>query len=491
MAGARGVQVVDGRSPTPLFGPAGLALAFLLALIASWPMLALQGPLVFFDTVQYYDRGGKLIAMVFGSQEVAAPVGDAGGATAGGQGEPGLTGIRIRSLPYALYTYLSANTPLGLYFTCLVQGAIAIWVFFALVPAAALRRSWWLWTGFALMVVFTALPWFVSYAMPDILGAILPVYYIILLRRIDRMAAWQRWVLALLATAAIAVHYGNQPLAAVLAVVVLAWRGFEGRFGWRIALMAIGPVVAVLSFNFAVGAATSDQPTAKSFSAAPKRLPILLARSIEDGPARWYLDDACPQAGYAMCEIFDPMPENITAFLWEQGGYAGASDAQIARINEEENAILWEAFKRYPIQQTRALVRNAGLQAVKVGLDDMWTLTRPADAFPGDEIEPVDAEREKPGQLLMFDRIVSVATLVAVLLVLAGMATGRIGPLGREAFVLLAVALAVNAAVFGGLSAPVDRYQGRLAWLIPAMLVLYTAPGLGVRTRYGTPQGRP
>ena len=34
------------------------------------------------------------------------------------------------------------------------------------------------------------------------------------------------------------------------------------------------------------------------------------------------------------------------------------------------------------------------------------------------------------------------------------------------------IALLVNAAVYGGLSAPVDRYQSRLAWLIPALLAL-------------------
>jgi hypothetical protein len=43
-------------------------------------------------------------------------------------------------------------------------------------------------------------------------------------------------------------------------------------------------------------------------------------------------------------------------------------------------------------------------------------------------------------------------------------------------------ALLVNAAVYGGLSAPVDRYQSRLAWLVPALLaldlVLKARPGL-------------
>ena len=39
---------------------------------------------------------------------------------------------------------------------------------------------------------------------------------------------------------------------------------------------------------------------------------------------------------------------------------------------------------------------------------------------------------------------------------------------------LVAVAgLAINAAIFGGLSVPVDRYQGRVVWIIPALAALF------------------
>ncbi len=39
---------------------------------------------------------------------------------------------------------------------------------------------------------------------------------------------------------------------------------------------------------------------------------------------------------------------------------------------------------------------------------------------------------------------------------------------------LVAVAgLAINAAIFGGLSVPVDRYQGRVVWIVPVLAALF------------------
>ena len=38
--------------------------------------------------------------------------------------------------------------------------------------------------------------------------------------------------------------------------------------------------------------------------------------------------------------------------------------------------------------------------------------------------------------------------------------------------VVLVVGLLANAAIFGGLSAPVDRYQARVAWLVPLLALV-------------------
>ncbi len=460
------------RDAAPLFGAKGLAAALLIALMLCWPMLVASGPLYFFDTIFYLNRGEKIMMFATGGEAGGAQAagGTGAAADAGGGGGGGQEGLKIRSLPYALYLYLTVHSPLGLYLTCLLQSWVVIWAFFALIPQAALKNARTLAIGLLLVGAFSSLPWFASYAMPDVLGAILPIFYICLLRRMDELLAWQRWALAALTAGAILTHYGNVPLAAALAVAVLGWRALTGSLRVEAVLLASAPIIVAIGFNFAAGSVA-----AKEASAAPKRLPILLARSLEDGPARWYLDDACPEAGYAMCDMFETMPTNITEFMWEEDGYAGATDAQIEAIRAEENAILWQSFKRYPIEQSRALLGNTALQTVRVGLDEMWPISPEDSPLSPDTLGQPDRDSPKPAGVTAFDWIVPIATLIFAIAYVLAIVTGRVGRPGVEALVLLAFTLIVNAAIFGGLSAPVDRYQGRLVWLIPALLTVYLA----------------
>ena len=469
----------------PYFTARGFVIAALMTLVLCWPMLVAGGPLYHFDTANYFDRGEQMADVLWGATGAEPGAG-------AGSGSDKRIGMKVRSLPYSLYTYLAAITPLGLYLVCLLQGAVVVWAFFALVPRLDARATGPLATGplatgplatgFAVVAGLSSLPWFVSYAMPDILGGILPIYYICLLGRFERLLVWQRWMLALLTVGAITAHYGNLPLAAALAAGVIGWRAWRRTIGWRVAAFAIGPVAMALALNVAGGTIATAEA-----SAAPKRLPILLARSLEDGPARWYLESACPQAEYAMCDLFETIPDNISSFLWAEQGYRTATDAQVEAIRAEENAILWEAFKRYPVQQSRALLGNAALQTIKVGTDDAWPLAPGSSPFAPQALSPPDTDLEKPAVIELFDTIVPLATLVAALIYVAAALTGRISRSWVRAGLLLGLALAVNAAVFGGLSAPVDRYQGRLVWLIPALLALALTQGriIPERTRRG------
>jgi hypothetical protein len=52
---------------------------------------------------------------------------------------------------------------------------------------------------------------------------------------------------------------------------------------------------------------------------------------------------------------------------------------------------------------------------------------------------------------------------------------GKLDQGRRETDILLVLlaGLAINAVIFGGLSAPVDRYQGRIIWLVPMLAGLF------------------
>ena len=76
-------------------------------------------------------------------------------------------------------------------------------------------------------------------------------------------------------------------------------------------------------------------------------------------------------------------------------------------------------------------------------------------------------------------------TLGGLALFALAWASGRTRPGDVEVFAMLLLGLALNALIFGGLSAPADRYQARIVWIVPAMVLLMVAragPG-AVRAR--------
>jgi hypothetical protein len=459
------------ESAAPYLSWRGGVLALLGALILCWPMLLTTRPLVYMDTPGYFETGHKIYeragAML---RHPAKPAGAPAAATGDRVATPEKTdtqGIKLRSIPFSLFLFVSGSTPVGLLLSCLLQGAATLWFFLALVPRLTRRALPYAAGGFLVVAAGTTLPWFVSYAMPDLLGVVIALYYALVLSRIDRLTRTQQVLVFLAMTTAVVMHYGNLPLALGLALTVLVWRGFRREIDRAAIFYCLAPVVAAAALNFAAGYVSTGDA-----SVAPKRMPILLARSLEDGPARWYLDDACKTERYAICQLFHPMPKNITQFLWVKNGYGAASDRQVEAIRAEEIPILIATFKRYPLEQSAAIVRNAARQLVAIGTEQLLPVPRDAPPNrPGDMWPATKWVQDYPA-LGLFDWITPFVTAAAAAILFGRMAWGGGQRHLREAAGIVLAALLLNALIFGGFSAPVDRYQSRLAWLIPALLAL-------------------
>jgi uncharacterized membrane protein YfcA len=70
------------------------------------------------------------------------------------------------------------------------------------------------------------------------------------------------------------------------------------------------------------------------------------------------------------------------------------------------------------------------------------------------------------------DVVTQTTTILSVGGLLALLLRRRLGRPELEALAILTAGLLANAAIFGGLSAPADRYQARLVWLLPLLLAL-------------------
>ncbi|MBW4708907.1 hypothetical protein KX928_14050 [Roseobacter sp. YSTF-M11] len=455
----------------PLFSLGGVFVAFCVAVLLCWPNFVTGGIFTFSDTSSYI-RGGERIwgvltdalmpaekTVVSGGQTPqAAPsslsVDAKGGSTVG------------RSFVYSLFSYvlLKLSGPTGI---ALAQGTIIVVTFLALVDRAALQSRRIMLAGAGVVVVLTTLPWHAVYLMPDVFGSVIIIFGAILVSTFNDLSTLQKTGLTVLAAAATATHYGNVPL--------MAGVGFSGLF-WllltrRLRLSAVIAVVCAVSFSPVVNVAASSM-FLKTPSAAPMRLPILLARSLADGPANWYLEAECETSHFAMCEAFgDNVPDSIRDLLWAKDGVQSLSPELVSRIRAEEFELLQQVFLRYPVEQTASLSRNTlkqlvtfgtGLVFSSDGLDARFRPIKPSDPFGNDL-------RRAAEPVVIFVAGTSFLALLALAL------TGKLTRSQRRMFVAICYGLFFNAAVFGGLSAPVDRYQARIMWIVPAFLVVVIA----------------
>ncbi len=447
---------------------AGFSLLFGIALL--WPALLNGGPLLFPDSLGYLSQGQQAVEAAFA---LLLPADSTASGTAN-FGESAASATYIRSLSWSGYAYVTAISPLGLYGSVLIQSVlVAALILLLLVPAARASLPMLL-AALAVLTLLTALPWFASFMMPDILGAVLVLGAMLMVQGSSTGRHNSVWFALIggAATFAVASHYGFMPLGAVMAVAAIVVLAGQRRLDVRMVSLALAPLLIAAGANMAASQVAFD-----SAELAPKRLPILLARSIADGPAYWYLQDVCPEAGYVLCRHVAHMPRSIGGLLWGPDSLrAKLSEAEVDALRAEERAILVGAFRAYPVQQSWALVGNGVSQLVAIGTNDFhWgRATRGAD---GSFVAGIASGGHVPDRT----GLNAVAWIHRFVVALAALAIGgfaftdglKARPDERGLLFVLLVGLLANAAIFGGLSAPVDRYQARIVWLVPMLAMLF------------------
>jgi hypothetical protein len=470
----------DGRkADVSFFTPEAGLFILLGAACLLWPFLPSGGyAFLSVDSSVYLDQGERIWSFLssIAQQDGSAVEGD--GVAAGQGSGDALRSLRaatdatdtVRSVPYA--AFVGALHPLGILAVLYVQAALVMTSFYAVVAQilAAPRRPLVL-IGLVGVLMLTPAATMAGYLMPDIFGAVVILFAVSIALGLERFDLASRLVLILIVVTAIVFHYGNVPLALALFCIAALMRAGGKRIAQVLFGVAGGTVLVAVGLNVMIGVVGFD-----TTSIAPARAPIVLARSIADGPARWVLEADCASdtPRYALCEFWGTdIPSNVGEALWDEGGMNTAPAELQARIREEEIPLLLEALRSYPAQQAAALVLNTFDQAMLV-----W----PRYATPGQFVIRDDGRRAQQAvtgtrfealrptlrTLHEVSYALGVAGLAALVLFSGDAAVRRVG-------VVVLAGLLLNAAIFGGLSAPVPRYQARVAWLAFAVFALLLA----------------
>lgn len=432
------------------------------ALLLLWPAVLNGYPIVFSDT-------GALLAQT-------------------------VTGARIWDKPFVYAPVMAAlHWQWSLWPVALAQGALLSWVLWLTQRGVVGRARAGVHLGVcAGLAALTAAPWFAALLLPDILAPVLVLALALLGWAGDRLTGRERLGLAAVATLAAAAHLAHLPLAAaVIALVVLARRG------WRALAWCAAPLGLAL-LVLAVG----NWDRHGRFAVSPYGSVFLLARLVADGPAARVIDAACaatPAPAWHMCGWAGRLPTDSDAFLWAGDGPLwaprrdGAQPGGPISLAPEASAIVAATIAAEPLGVLRAVLRNGWAQAGLVRVGDTLgpehlqatVADQLARGFPAAEqarfaasLQARGALRDAASPFVWWQPGVLALGLAAAVLALAR----TVDPRARGMVLAVLVAVAANAVVTGGLSGPHDRYQARIAWLLPLMGALVLSHrGLGRR----------
>lgn len=463
----------DARQPVRL-DRRFLLFTLLAALLLSWPLLAFGRPSYIQDSAAYYKGGRAAVSFVLAKfDQPQATNAGAQHTQVSGSPSPGNAAKEasgVRSITYSVAAYLLSPPQATMILLGMAQalaaGAIMVAALGAFGGLPARRTT----AALIALAGATTVATTAFLVVPDIFAGLLIASMILLTAALSRLSTGVRLLCAAIATFAVTAHPSHLPLAGGMTILGLGWVAishYSNRplprwsWAWVVAPLLIGGLT-ILALNRVAFGETSLRS---------KQYPFLLARSINDGPGRWYLEKNCPELRYTICTLYpDGLPKGgALEFLWGKDGIVTiATPAQLDRVRAEEGEIVLAAAREYSGYEARKLSFNIVRQ--------LFTF-RPfpfVERLVLDETgapQLVPAPKADPRILLMISLLTAISAAVGSAWL--GWTFFRERGL-RPVIALVFLGILGNAATCAILSAVSHRYQARVVWLIPLFaLALY------------------
>lgn len=511
-------QTDDDRSGETTGG--GLR-AFLFVLVGTaillWPAVVNKTPFLFYDTSHYLEIGKSIASRIpvlktlAVQTEVIPGAGQSVPATSdvtaddGSRDHPSLSYAGGRSAYYSVFVYVLARIS-GLWGIAVVQTLVAAWLLWRLAAMLDEPKPERTYLMLVLpLALLTALPFYVTMAMPDVFAGLGLLALALLL--FSKPSGDRANVIALTLVVAwsAASHTSTLALTLVVLVLALAIGALAFRLDWRRlgSLAARGAAPLVLA---ALALMAFSTVTKVLLGAAPKSPPYIMARVLADGSGRAYLKDACVNpAAFTLCQFENRRFATQDEFLWsgdpQIGVFSLVDYATRNRLQAEEMAFTVAAVSHYPVMQLKASVAHFLRQLVTFGVAlEFGSAAQSWDTMSfGNTIPELEASYKNGlayrGRFAFdaLDRIQIATVLLSLLFVVWRLSARDIREAlmsrGKDVRTTLAVCAAVlllallaNAALCGIASGVNDRYQARIVWLLP-LLAMVILVRLGLRPK--------
>lgn len=218
-----------------------------------------------------------------------------------------------------------------------------------------------------------------------------------------------------------------------------------------------------------------------TFGKSPQLVPLLTARFIGDGPGARFIEEHCPDAGFAVCDFKGRISTEPNAFLWSpvpgKGVFMIATQEQRKLLSEQDKAFALAVLQEYPAAQFGKLLANTARQFADIQNHilnyDCERADRCWDAAPPSVgqrmVASISGRRGWPIPLIDTLHYAGVFAALAIFIFVWTRRQHR-PDLTAQAFLgVLLFALLANAFLGGAISEVQGRYQGRVAWLLPML----------------------
>jgi hypothetical protein len=388
----------------------------------------------------------------------------------------------FRSPGYGVFAML-ASFRVSAWFTVVAQAILVIIVLYELckylIGGDSRFRDHCLLGIAAFLAAFSSLPWETSILMPDVFAGV-AFLSLFLLAFNARMNWVERIGLAAVSAVGVGGHASLLPIASlfVVALVVVrvsGWTPEETPPARSLLPWLVVPLLAAGLWN-----ANLNRQMGLGFKVSPAGNDFLLGRLLNDGLAADFLHENCPQKPFVACRYVDNLPKTPEQFLfWHP--MLREMDASGNEVKEIVRGTLAAYPLHFAWNSTKHTLRQ--LVQFKTG-DEVRDLALHAPnsngmvialVFPRD-IGAYAASKLIQGRLLGLIRIV--ARVDTGVFWLTALGCGFVAFLRRDAkwnsfFYSALVFLFLNAAVCATLAGVYDRYQARVAWVVPLCLAVY------------------
>ncbi|HLJ14460.1 MAG TPA: hypothetical protein VKV15_08190 [Bryobacteraceae bacterium] len=335
-------------------------------------------------------------------------------------------------------------------------------------------------SGVCVLAALTSLPWVTSQIMPDVFAGVL-FLSAFLLAFADEFGTGRRIVLALLLSISVASHSSLFPIAALLVVALLFLKLIGGRgYGLR-PRWYLNALVWVLMPIVAAGLWTAgqNQKMGLGFRLSASTNTFLLASLFGNGLAVDFLRTNCPEHPYISCRYLSNPPRDPQDFFWSH-----PLVHDLAGHEDEAKAIVHGAIIANPQKFVVSGLQLTLLQLVAVRTGEAMQLDFRADynllgdiftVLPRDIRGFMLARQFNERLYKLTETVAPVHTAIFWFGLIGCLLFAWIGRFSRvNRFLVAATAFLVfNAAVCGATSGVYNRYQSRVAWIVPLCLFAY------------------